>query len=126
MEARVLIIDDNADLSSIIMMILEAEGFEVRMAYQLNEGLTEARSWKPDVLLLDVNVDGEDSRAFCNELKSDNSSLKIILMSGDETTLDHTELFGADEQIAKPFDSVDLIHKIQLCLESLQKIPNSL
>lgn len=122
MEARILIIDDNNDLSQIISFILIAEGFAVKTSDNLQDSSKLIEQWNPDVLLLDVNVNGEDSRSLCSQLKSeDKYGLKIILMSGDETTLDYLDRSGADDQIAKPFDSADLLQKIQLCLEGSTK-----
>ena len=52
----------------------------------MEEGLFCLYEWKPQVLLLDVNVNGEDSRIFCRKIKTEkNEDIKVILMSGDES-----------------------------------------
>ncbi|HZF64732.1 MAG TPA: response regulator [Chitinophagaceae bacterium] len=119
MEQRILIVDDNTDLASIMSMILAAEGFSVKVCDNLTSSAICIEEWSPQLIVLDVNLNGEDGRELCNRLKSDKSSnnIKVILMSGDETTLEHTELFGADGAISKPFDSSDLLEKIQECLQ---------
>lgn len=122
MRGKILIIDDNEDLTGIISIILKAEGFEVKTRATLEFCEEVLDEWDPDLLLLDVNVNGEDGRIFCSQKKSHtDKDVKIILMSGDETTLDHTHWFGADDCIAKPFDSADLIQKIHLCLHASTK-----
>ncbi len=122
MQGKILIIDDNADLSAIMSIILMAEGFEVRTCDSLDFCRQQLLNWEPDLLVLDVNVNGDDGRIFCSEQKANNpNEVKIILMSGDETTLDHTHWFGADEAIAKPFDSADLLKKIHFCLQTSTK-----
>ena len=120
MQGRILIVDDNTDLSEIMSIILHAEGFEVKTCDSLDFCEGDIQVWNPDLLVLDVNVNGEDGRIFCSKQKSI-SDLKIILMSGDETTLDHTHWYGADDCIAKPFDSADLLQKIHFCLEASTK-----
>lgn len=114
---RILVIDDNIDLTKIISLLLTAEGFEVKACNDLEDGLYCLRNWKPHVLLLDVNIDGEDSRSFCQQIKANrHDEIRVILMSGDESTLDYNEWNGADDCIAKPFDSNLLIQKLSLYL----------
>jgi DNA-binding response OmpR family regulator len=68
-------------------------------------------------LLLDVNIDGEDSRSFCQKIKAEkHEAIKVILMSGDESTLDYNEWNEADDFIAKPFDTNLLLQKISFHL----------
>lgn len=114
---RILVIDDNIDLTRIISMLLEAEGFEVKICNDLEEGLDCLEKWEPQVLLLDVNINGEDARAHCRKIKAEKrDELTVILMSGDESTLEYTDAYGADDCIAKPFDSSFLIQKISFYL----------
>src|SRR5687767_303293 len=95
MQGKILIIDDNTDLTNIISIILGAEGFDVATCDSIDLVQAELIRSNPDLLLLDVNVNGDDGRILCSQLKSSANDVKIILMSGDETTLDHTHWFGA-------------------------------
>jgi len=112
-ETRVLVIDDNTDLTKIICMILAAEGLSVKECGNLEDGNICVKDWKPQLILLDVNINGDDSRNFCHQLKLEmGENIKVILMSGDESILDYKEWSGADDYISKPFDTSLLIHKI--------------
>lgn len=112
-EARVLVVDDNTDLTSIISMVLSFEGFSVKVCNDLEEGVFCVHDWKPQLLLLDVNINGTDAREFSRKIKSEKrEEIKIILMSGDELTLEHLDEDGADDYIIKPFDSGLLVQKI--------------
>ena len=114
-ETKILVIDDNIDLTQIIRLVLTVEGYEVRVCNDLEEGLYCLYDWKPQMLLLDVNIDGEDSRSFCQKVKAEkHEAIKVILMSGDESTLDYNEWTDADDCIAKPFDSDLLLQKISV------------
>ena len=116
-EARVLVIDDNTDLTKIISMVLSFEGFSVKVCNDLEEGLFCLYDWNPQLLLLDVNIDGVDAREFSKKIKLDKEQrVKIILMSGDELTLEHADKSGADDYIIKPFDSSLLVQKISAYL----------
>ena len=112
-ETKILVIDDNNDLTQIISLLLVGEGYQVKVCNDLEEGRFCLYDWKPQILLLDVNIDGEDSRSFCQKIKAENhEAIKVILMSGDESTLDYNEWTEADDCIAKPFDSNLLLQKI--------------
>ena len=112
-ETKILVIDDNIDLTKIISLLLAAEGYEVKVCNDLQEALYCLYDWKPQILLLDVNINGEDGRSFCQKVKAEkHEALKVILMSGDESTLDYNEWTEADDCIAKPFDSNLLLQKI--------------
>jgi len=114
-ETKILVIDDNIDLTQIIKLVLTVEGYEVKVCNDLEEGLYWLYDWKPKILLLDVNIDGEDSRSFCQKVKAEkHEAIKVILMSGDESTLDYNEWTDADDCIAKPFDSDLLLQKISV------------
>lgn len=116
-ETRVLVIDDNIDLTRIIYLLLSGEGYTVKLCNDMEEGMFCLYDWKPTVLLLDVNINGQDTRTFCKKIKEDAKiTTNVILMSGDESTLDSGDWFGADDCIAKPFDSSLLIQKISSCL----------
>lgn len=112
-DARVLVIDDNTDLTMIISMVLSTEGFSVKVCNNLDDGFFYLHDWKPSLLLLDVNIDGIDAREFSKKIKQDkDQKVKIILMSGDELTLEDSDKNGADDHIIKPFDSNVLVQKI--------------
>lgn len=110
---RILVIDDNIDLTNIISLVLTAEGFAVKVCNGVDEGLFCLLDWQPEILLLDVNINGRDGRDFCQQIKVERKNpVKVILMSGDESTFDFIEDCCADDYIAKPFDSAALIQKI--------------
>jgi DNA-binding response OmpR family regulator len=114
---RILVIDDNIDLTNIISLVLTGEGFAVKICNDVDEGLFCLLDWKPQILLLDVNINGRDGRDFCQQIKTERKDpVKVILMSGDESILDFIEDYGADDYLAKPFDSNVLIQKINLHL----------
>lgn len=112
-EARVLVIDDNIDLTMIISMVLSSEGFSVKVCNNLDDGFFCLHEWSPHLLLLDINIDGIDAREFSKRIKQDKEhKVKIILMSGDELTLESSDKNSADDYIIKPFDSNLLVQKI--------------
>lgn len=120
-QARVLVIDDNTDLTTIISLVLTTEGFEVKICNDVEQAIFCLEGWQPQIVLLDVNLNGQDGRKLCQKIKIERGDqVRVILMSGDETLLNITETAGADHCIAKPFDTDQLVQ--QISLYSMQKV----
>jgi|GEM_PF-1163385 len=103
--ARILVVDDDPHARELVQRNLAREGFEVRAAADGAAGVGLARSWRPDVILLDVMMPGRDGWAVLAELKADPSLAAIpVIMS---TMLENRELsfaMGAADYMRKPID----------------------
>jgi DNA-binding response OmpR family regulator len=115
---RILIIDDDIDLLMLLERRLEREGFCLETAASLSEAEELIEIFSPHLLLLDINVHGEDGRRLCWKLKKDSpdSPLKVILMSGYDYSTSRAVLFGADDLIPKPLNVDYLLHRMSLHL----------
>jgi DNA-binding response OmpR family regulator len=120
MQKRILLVDDNEDLLLITRVILKSQGYEVALAKTVEEAETVMVDSLPALILMDVNLCGQDGSAFCRELKSDprTKDIKVVLMSGDE---ENTSWFdsGADDFLAKPFDFAGLTARVEKQLNSV-------
>jgi DNA-binding response OmpR family regulator len=102
---RLLIIDDDLDL----LMLLERQLTPVAKSIETAASLPEAEEiltyYRPDVVLLDVNVNGDDGRQLCYKLKHSDQfkHVKVIMMSGYDQSTSRAVIFGADEMVVKPF-----------------------
>lgn len=113
MKKTVLLVDDNEDLLQIAGIILSGQGYTTAKATTVQEALERIKTYRPQVILLDVDLCGEDGQELCNRLKTDaqTNGIRVILMSGDDGSLNgNTE---ADDFLAKPFDFGELIGKVQ-------------
>jgi len=121
---RILIIDDDIDLLMLLERRLEREGFNIETAASLSEAQEIIESFSPDLILLDINVRGEDGRQLCWKLKRDRpeAPIKVILMSGYDYSTSRAVLFGADDLLPKPLNADYLLHRISLHLfESVEQ-----
>lgn len=113
MQKKILLVDDNQDLLLITQVILKSQGYAVELATTLAEAQRAMAAGLPQLILMDVNLQGEDGAAFCRELKEAPATkeLRIILMSGDD---DAPSLAGsgADDFLAKPFDFSLLVERV--------------
>jgi DNA-binding response OmpR family regulator len=113
MQKRILLVDDNEDLLLITQVILKSQGYVVDLAKTVEEAQTAMATGRPALILMDVNLCGEDGSAFCRELKDApaTSGIRIVLMSGDDD-LPALSSSGADDFMAKPFDFADLVNRV--------------
>ncbi len=123
MAKKILVVDDERDLVETITFRLEAAGYEVSSAFDGQEGLEKAREIKPDLILLDVMMPKMDGYQVCRMLKFDDDykNIPIIMLTarGQEQDKKTGGDVGADDYITKPFDSKDLLARIQKMLGGL-------
>jgi len=125
---RILIIDDDIDLLMLLERSLVKEGYWVEAAASLPEAEEVIYSFQPHLVLLDINVNGEDGRQLCWKLKKQmgEKAIKVIIISGYDYSAGRAVLFGADDLLAKPFqfDYLSNCIKVQLG-DSLNIVPLS-
>ena len=114
---RILIVDDDIDLQSILRMDLENSNFEVLSANDGAQGLDLARSENPDLVILDVNLPTMDGLTVCRNIRSQ-SSVPILMLSSlrqDYDKIVGLEV-GADDYMGKPFNPRELLARIRALL----------
>lgn len=117
--AKILVVDDDPDILSVIEILLVSHGFEVSATSKGDEVISKLNSFNPDLLLMDVLLSGQDGRNICKKIKKELSfkHLPIIMISAHPAAAGAIEEYGADEFISKPFDIKNLIDKINMYLE---------
>lgn len=122
---RVLVVDDDIDLLMLMERKLQQHGYKVESAVSLAEAEYVSSLFHPDLVLIDINVNGDDGRQLCWKIKhtTDGHETRVILMSGLFYPTSRTLLFGADDFIAKPFASEFLLQKISSQLQKEPAIP---
>ena len=123
--ARILVVDDELDLVSVLRMGLELQGFEVIEAMDGEEGLRRARQDHPDLMVLDLMLPKLDGYKVCRALKFDDRfrNLPIIILSarsGDQDRRLALDM-GADFFMTKPYEMDALVAKIRQKLEESGK-----
>ena len=122
---RILIVDDEADLVSVLRMGLEIEGFVVVSASDGEEGLRRAREDRPDLVVLDLMLPKMDGYKVCRALKFDEryKTLPIVILSARSGEQDRRLALdmGASLFVTKPDDMSELVAKIRVKLEKIAK-----
>ena len=117
MSKRILIVEDHADIRTLIHMTLEFENYDIQEAPNADQGLEMVRQWRPDVLLLDVMMPGKlDGLDLCRLVKSDPAlgHPQVVLLSarGQSQDIEAGMNAGADAYLLKPFSPLKLIETI--------------
>jgi DNA-binding NtrC family response regulator len=105
----ILLIDDDKALREALRVVLARAGYSVVIAGDGREGLQLYRRLRPDLVLTDIVMDGQEGLATIEALRRESPLVKIIAMSGggsmrDSTYLDAARCLGAQRTLDKPFD----------------------
>lgn len=111
---RILIVDDDVDLVMLLERKLKMEGYETETAVSLSEAEQLVVYFDPHLVLLDINVRGEDGRQLCWKLKHQPvyRVAKVLIISGFDYSFTRAVLFGADDILPKPFETQYLLNRI--------------
>lgn len=111
MKKRILIFDDDHDTLTVLKDSLTIAGFEVLDIYHSDNLYRLIEEFKPDILLLDYILFGENGGEICYGIKHNpiTKNLPIVLMSGYPRLSETMGNYGCDAMIAKPFDLGELI-----------------
>ncbi|MBN2038396.1 MAG: response regulator [Spirochaetes bacterium] len=120
MKKLIYAIDDEADIQEIIRINLKSEGYEVRTFSSAEKALPEIEKAEPDLIILDIMMDGMDGYEFCRKLRSDDrwKNIPIIFLSAKSEEFDKVlglEL-GGDDYVTKPFSVRELISRTKAVL----------
>ena len=114
---KVLVIDDDLNITELISMVLKKEFFDVKIVTEGEKALEAFQSYQPDILILDLMLPGADGYQVCREIRHQ-SDVPIIMLSAKTDTFDRVlglEL-GADDYIIKPFDAKELTARVKAVL----------
>jgi two-component system sensor histidine kinase/response regulator len=124
---KVLVIDDEEALRSVVRTSLSIEGYDVVEAAEGAQGLELARTQQPALILCDVHMQGMDGYTFLENLRKDpvNAATPVILMTGimkDYSSVRRAMGIGADDYLLKPFSVEDLIAAVHMRLQKQQTL----
>lgn len=121
---KVLVIDDDLDLLESVHSTLLENGFASEVISQWETIYGRVRTFKPDLILLDVQLFGMDGRIICENLKKtgDTKQIPVIMISSYPLSPELVKKYGADDFVAKPFKLDELIVKINLIISGRENL----
>jgi two-component system, OmpR family, phosphate regulon response regulator PhoB len=126
-EAKILIVDDQADLRKLIRLTLQPANFQVFEAITGQEALERAQTILPDLVLLDVMMPGDlNGYGVCRALKAQPqfAQTKVILLTarGQQADLELGHAAGADDYLVKPFSPTQLLNLVHASIRPVRNM----
>ena len=124
MAKKALIVEDDGNISELLRLYLERDGFEVMQAADGGRGVDLARSWAPDIVLLDIMLPVKDGWQVCREVRGFSKAPIVMLTAKGETRDKVAGLeMGADDYITKPFEIKELLARVHAVLRRSEGAP---
>ena len=122
MARNILVVEDDHNISDLIRMYLEKEGFEVRIAYDGGKAVEEYDAKAPDMVLLDIMLPVMDGWAVCAKIR-ETSKVPIIMLTAKSEVFDRIQglEMGADDYVVKPFEPKEIIARIKAVMRRTGK-----
>ncbi|MDR1447145.1 MAG: response regulator transcription factor [Treponema sp.] len=114
MQGKILIIEDVKELADLISLYLSREGFEISTVKSAEEGFALMEAWKPELIILDINLPGMDGFEFLRKIRPENS-VPVLIVSARDSDEDLIRGLGggADEFVTKPFSPKVLAARVR-------------
>lgn len=124
MNAKILLVEDEAGLATTLKDRLQKEGHAVKVARDGNSGMDLATREPFDLLILDLMLPGQNGLAICQKLRQLGSNEPILMLTARRQTTDKVIGLrtGADDYLTKPFKMVELLARIDALLRRAGKI----
>jgi two-component system OmpR family response regulator len=117
-EARLLVVDDEPTIVELLSASLRFAGFEVATATNGRDALEVARTFRPDLLVLDVMMPGVDGFDVVKRLRGEGARVPVVFLTARDATEDRITglTLGGDDYVAKPFSLDEVIARIRAVL----------
>ena len=113
-ETKILVVDDEKEIADLLELYLISDGFQVKKAYDAQEGLRIMKEEKIDLVLLDIMMPNIDGLEMCRRIRETNN-VPIIMVSAKTQELDKIVglTTGADDYVIKPFNPLELMARVK-------------
>jgi DNA-binding response OmpR family regulator len=116
-QSRILVIEDDEGLAELLCDNLRFEGYQVEHVTDGEKGLAIARTFSPDLVLLDVVLPGRNGFELCHIWRRQRTAVIIITARGQKHDKIRGFAVGADDYVTKPFDLEELLARIHAVLQ---------
>jgi len=126
MAQKILLVEDDRNFGDVLKSYLEMHDFDVTLATDGEEGWNTYKKGSYDLHILDVMMPKKDGFTLGKEIKEDNESAPLIYLTAKALKEDVIDGFkiGADDYITKPFNSEELLYRVQAVLKRSGSTPN--
>ena len=121
---KILIVEDDADISGLLVKIMEGAGYQVRQTFSGTEALFCMERELPDCVLLDLMLPGMTGEAVLDQIRQkQKKEMPVLILSAKVSVQDKVKLLrlGADDYITKPFDPEEVIARVEAAMRRYTK-----
>ena len=127
MSQKVLVVDDEQSIVTLLKYNIEQAGYQVIVAYDGVQELEKVNEEKPDLVVLDVMLPEMDGIEVCKTIRSDKNQVPILMLTAKDDEFDRVlglEL-GADDYMTKPFSPREVVARVKAILRRVSQIESS-
>jgi two-component system OmpR family response regulator len=126
-EARLLVVDDEPNIVELLSASLRFAGFEVETAAGGLEAVETARTYRPDLLVLDVMMPGLDGFGVVRRLRQEGVRTPVVFLTAKDATEDKVTglTLGGDDYVTKPFSLEEVVARIRAVLRRVSASPGA-
>ncbi len=112
---RILVIEDEAHIADGIQLNLTLQGYGVSIASDGIDGLEQWRSWKPDLIVLDIMLPMIDGFSILKTIRKEDKKIPVLILSARGDTKDKVKglRYGVDDYLSKPFDLEEFLLRVE-------------
>ncbi len=125
---KVLVVDDDEYVTSVVERALRRDGYRMATAADGERGLQLLREWRPDAAILDIVMPGLDGLALCRRARSERPDLGILILTARDDSADQIVGLdaGADDYLVKPFSLQVLAARLRAIFRRRAPVPSVL
>lgn len=126
MSKHILVVEDDSNISELLRLYLEKEGYQVTIADTGEDGIVKFRSASPNMVLLDIMLPGIDGWGVLRTIRQE-SKVPVIMLTAKGETFDKVSglQLGADDYITKPFEMKEVLARIEAVLRRCEPSDSS-
>ncbi len=111
----ILVIEDEVHIADGIRLNLSIQGYQVKIAVDGLEGLEQWRSWKPDLIILDIMLPMIDGFSILKTIRQSDEKIPVLILSARGDTKDKVKglRYGVDDYLSKPFDLEEFLLRVE-------------
>lgn len=115
---RILVIEDEVHIADGIGLNLSLQGYEAKISPDGIDGLSQWRSWKPDLIILDIMLPMIDGFSILKTIREQDEKIPILILSARGDTKDKVKglRYGVDDYLSKPFDLEEFLLRVERLL----------
>ena len=117
-KARILVVDDEPNITELVSMALRYEGFDVEVASDGRTAMARATAFRPDLMVLDVMLPDVDGFGVLKRIRADGQRMPVVFLTARDATEDKVNglTLGGDDYVTKPFSVEELVARVRAVL----------